>query len=158
MGSGKNKRRKAAESCGGSPARKRGVVAEKVMSSKEKNCGGTMECGETCCESEANNNMEVKRKEREDMKIAMASKEMIEAMECGEHSVNEENSEGQVISEEDRRSTIKSTTSLSSEVSEEENIRRQIREDNLKKHRMVRTRGGLKYDVDVTEEDRKSMR
>lgn len=77
-----------------------------------------MECGETCCESEANNNMEVKRKEREDMKIGMAS----------------------------------------SEVSEEENIRRQIREDNLKNHRMVRTRGGLKYEVDVTKEDRKSMR
>lgn len=117
-----------------------------------------MECGEASGVSEMNNNAGVKGMEGEDSKTTMALKSLGESMECGERSAEEDSSEGELVSEEDGRSTSRSTVSLSSEVSEEEKMRRQLREDNLKKHRMIRTKGGLKYEVDITEEDIKSLK
>lgn len=113
-----------------------------------------MECGEASGVSETNNNVGMKGMERDGIKTTSISKALVESMECGERSAEEDSSEGELVSEEDRRSTTRSTVSLSSEVSEEEKIRRQIREDNLKKHRMVRTKNGLKYEVDITEEEK----
>lgn len=132
------------------------MIADKDMSA-EKKWGGTMECEVAFGISETNNNSGVVGKEEEGKQIVMASKELIDAMECEVRTASEESSEGEIVSDEKRRSTTKSTLSLSSEISEEERIRRQIRERNLKKHRMVRTKRGLKYETDLTEEDRKYM-
>lgn len=115
-----------------------------------------MECEVAFGISETNNNSGVVGKEEEGKQIVMASKELIDAMECEVRTASEESSEREIVSDEER-STTKSTLSLSSEISEEERIRRQIRERNLKKHRMVRTKRGLKYETDLTEEDRKYM-
>lgn len=115
-----------------------------------------MECEVAFGISETNNNFGVVGKEEEGKQIVMASKELIDAMECEVRTASEESSEGEIVSDE-KRSTTKSTLSLSSEISEEERIRRQIRERNLKKHRMMRTKRGLKYETDLTEEDRKYM-
>lgn len=118
-----------------------------------KKVGGTMECEMAFGINETNNNSGVIGKEEEGKQIVMASKELIDAMECEVRTASEESSEGEIVSDEERRSTMKSTLSLSSEISEEERIRRQIRERNLKKHRMVRTKKGLKYEMDLTEEE-----
>lgn len=156
MGGRKNKRGKAAEAHGGSPARKKGGSVDKDRS-EEKQVRAVMECVVVSKASETNNNSGVVVIEGESRQIAMALKDLVAAMECDNQTVSDENSEGEVMSEEERRSSTKSSSSLSSEISEEERIRRQIRERNLKKHKMVRTRRGLVYETDFIEEDRKYM-
>lgn len=155
MGRRKNKRGKAAEAHGGSPARKKGGSVDKDRS-EEKQVGAVMECDVVSKSSETNNNSGVVVIEGENRQIAMTLKDLVAAMECDNQTVSDENSEGEVMSEEERRSSTKSSSSLSSEISEER-IRRQIQERNLKKLKMVRTRRGLVYETDLIEEDRKYM-
>lgn len=48
-------------------------------------------------------------------------------------------------------------STTSSEISEEERVRRQIRERNLAKHKMMRTRREMRYEADLTKEDKLQM-
>lgn len=118
--------------------------------------GAIIECEVASKASETNNNIGVSVIEGENGLIAMASRELVAVMKCDNQTVNDENSEGEVVSEEERRRSEKSSSTTSHKIPEEERIRRQIRERNLKKHRMV-TRRGLIYEADLTEEDRKYL-
>lgn len=155
MGDGKTREERHRILVEGRPLEKKGRWREKSTDAEgERDKGGAIECEEARGDSETNNNVGMNRREGDGIKTTSTSKALAESMECGERSAEEDSSEGELVSEEDRRSTTRLTVSLSSEVSEEEKIRRQIREDNLKKHRMVRTKNGLKYEVDITEEEK----
>lgn len=93
MGDSKNKRGKASDSSGGSPARKKGPVAGKSTDAEsERDKGGAMECGEARGGSETNNNVGMKRRERDGIKTTSTSKALAESMECGERSAEEDSS------------------------------------------------------------------
>lgn len=70
---------------------------------------------------------------------ATASRVMLEELECDEPMEGEEDSEGEVFSEEERESSGKTSSTASCDISDEEKVRRQIRERNLKRNKMVRT-------------------
>lgn len=76
--------------------------------------------------------------------------------ECCVQSREEDNSEGEVMSEDEEEGIrrIDESTS-SSELSPMKKVGREIRERNLKKYKMVKTRLGIKYTDDLTEEDKK---
>lgn len=61
-------------------------------------------------------------------------------MECDVQTTGEDNSEGEIISEEKENSRRISSSSASNEISESERVRKKIRERNLTNYRMVRTR------------------
>lgn len=124
--------------------------------SEEKHVGAVMECEVASKASEMSNNFGFVIA-GESRQIAMVSRELVAVMECANQTVSDENSEGEVVSEEERRSSEKSSSTSSYEISEEERIRRQIHKRNLKKHKMVKTRRGLVYETDLTEEDRKYL-
>lgn len=64
---------------------------------------------------------------------------MLEELECDEPMEGEEDSEGEVFSEEERESSGETSSTASCDISDEEKVRRQIRERNLKRNKMVRT-------------------
>lgn len=88
---------------------------------------------------------------------ATASSEMIEELECDEPMEREEESEGEIFSEGERESSGKTSSTALSDIPDEEKARRQVRERNLKRNKMVRTRRGMSYVEDLTEDDRKHL-
>lgn len=156
MWGGKNKRRKPVDAHGGSPARKKGGIVNKDTS-VQKNVGVVKECEVALNANQTNRNTPGVVIEGEGWSVAMASRELVADMEYENQTMSDENSEGEVVSEEEKRSSEKSSSTASFEFPEEERIRRQIREKNLTKHRMVKTRRGLIYEADLTEEDRKYL-
>lgn len=70
---------------------------------------------------------------------ATASRMMLEELECDEPMEGEEDSEGKVFSEEEKESSGKINSTASCDISDEEKVRRQIRERNLKRNKMVWT-------------------
>lgn len=62
-------------------------------------------------------------------------------MECDVQTTGEDNSEGEIVSEEEKENSRRmSSSSASSEISESERVRKKIRERNFTNYRMVRTR------------------
>lgn len=96
---------------------------------------------------EKNNTRTIEEKET-------ATVEVENSMECSEQAMEKDNSEGEIILEEEKKRSRKMSSS-SAEISVRERLRRKIRQRNLKKYRMVRTRHGSKYEADLTEEDKK---
>lgn len=148
------KRVKPVEDLSASPVRKKGKLAKKVVIVREsgptrKECEGAGSVSET--DRDKSTTSETSKKNE----IAMATSEMVKDMECDEQMEEEENSEEEVLSKEEKGSSGKTLSTTSSEVSEEEKARRQIRQRNLLKNKMIRTKRDLKHEEDLTEEDRK---
>lgn len=100
-----------------------------------------------------------------EIKVTIERKETAEAaimemeMESGEAAaVSEENSSDGVINTDEEGDIGNTSSPALSEVSAGEQVRRTIYRENLNKFKMVRTREGrLKYEVDLTEEEKRQM-
>lgn len=95
--------------------------------------------------------------EREKEERATAPNEMIEEFECDEPMEREEESEGETFLDGEKEFSGKTCSSMSSDVPDEEKVRNQTRERNLKKNKMIRTRHGMRYVEDLSENDKKYL-
>lgn len=122
---------------------------QKGMDRTGSTCGGG---SEKVGRGETDKGMKVTTRE------GMEARGRRDVVECGSQAMGEDNSdEGEVFSEDkkEENSGRMSTSTSSSEISCGERARREIRDRNMKKFKMVKTRHGLKYDEDLTEDDKK---
>lgn len=132
MGGRRNKRGRAAEAVSVSPVKKKVGAMDKDLSEK-KTVGKGLECEKTSKAVPTNINSGVIKEEGEKVPVTMASSETIAEMECEEQTLCEEKSEGEVVSDEDGENSGRSSAESMYELSEQERVRRLIRERNLKK-------------------------
>lgn len=121
---------------------KKNVEAKKGASAlvRKEEIGG-IECAGSTSASVSGGEKNVKRTIEEKEMATTKTEGTEKAMECDVQTTGEDNSEGKIVSEEEKENSRRmSSSSASSEISESERVRKKIRDRNLTNYRMVRTR------------------